>query len=418
MRDRFLRKESTSSFREKTKKALLWMNLSHEPLVVLYVLLPFILRKNLNASILQISILSALRPILPLFSFYWSANITNRQNLLRSNLIGAWVLARLPFLCVPWFTNVWYLIFCCACYELFNKSGIPALVEILKINIPKENRDSTYMLYFVLSFIESILLGIIIASVLSWDPSIWPILVGMSALIGLTSIFFQILIPIPVKVESLSSTNTKTTIQEKILSPWKESFALLSNHPEFAKFQYGFMIGGFSLMLVSPSLCVFYANSLQVSHSSVVTGRSILMGFGIVLSSWFWRKILTKERVPQLTQWILLGFASYLLFMILAVFRLEWFYVSFFFYGVAQAGSHILWNLSGILFSEKGDSSPFSRLNILMLGLRGMIAPALGGILCNLFGPEPILVLGAFMCLAGALYVKLSNQFLKAEVPT
>ncbi|MBS0627189.1 MAG: MFS transporter, partial [Verrucomicrobia bacterium] len=150
---------SKTLFYSKTRKALLWMNLSHEPFVVLYTLLPFIIRKDLGASLLQISILTALRPVLPLFSFYWSANLTRQRHRLRSNLISAWVLARLPFLFIPWIDSIWYLIFCCAVYEFFNKSGIPALIEILKINIPKKAREKTYTFYFVLSFIESILLG-------------------------------------------------------------------------------------------------------------------------------------------------------------------------------------------------------------------------------------------------------------------
>ena len=137
-------KNTLDVFHSKTRRALLWMNLSNEPFVVLYALLPFILRKDLGATLLQISILTALRPVLPLFSFYWSANLTNKKHLLRSNLIGAWVLGRVSFLFIPWIDSVWYIIFCCAVYEFFNKSGIPALIEILKINIPKDAREKTY----------------------------------------------------------------------------------------------------------------------------------------------------------------------------------------------------------------------------------------------------------------------------------
>jgi Major Facilitator Superfamily len=395
----------SNAFQEKTRKALLWMNLSHEPFVILYALLPFILRKNLNASILQISILSALRPILPVFSFYWSANL--KRNRLRSNLIGAWALARLPFLLVPWVNNVWYLIFCCAVYEFFNKSGIPALIEILKINIPKKEREASYTLFFVLSFLESIALGFVIAWVLDWDSSLWSTLFGFSAIIGLTSVFFQLAVPIPLEPSSLLSESLGVqtrSVSQRIIQPWKDIFSLLKAHPDFAHFQYGFMLGGFSLMLVAPSLSIFYVDYLELAFSSVVTGRSILMGAGIVISSWFWKRILIKERVPQLTQWILFGFACYLFFMVCSQAHIGYFYLSFLFYGIAQAGSHLLWNLSGILFSENENSAPFSRLNILMLGLRGAVAPALGGILCNLLGPIPIFITGIALCLLGMGY--------------
>ena len=376
------------------------MNLSHEPFVVLYALLPFIIRKDLHASLLQISILTALRPLLPVFSFYWGAN-SSRKHLL-SNLIGAWALARIPFLFVPWTDNIWYLIFCCGVYELFNKSGIPALIEILKINLPKQTREKTYNFYFVLSFLESILLGIFVANLLDHDSASWQILCGVTALISLSSIFVQLKVPLSVDV----IPKTKIKWSTRLIKPWKDAFFLLKTHPDFFHFQCGFMIGGFSLMLTAPSLALFCAETLQLSHSNMVIGRSILMGVGIVASSHFWRHSLSKKPIISLTQWILLGFTLYPFFLVLSQFSIGWFYSAFILYGVAQAGSHLLWNLSGTLFVEGADSSAFSRVNILMIGLRGAVAPALGGLLCNFLGPTPVLLIGTVISLCGVIYAE------------
>jgi predicted MFS family arabinose efflux permease len=380
------------------------MNLSNEPFVVLYALLPFILRKDLNASLLQISILTALRPVLPVFSFYWSARLTNRKHLLRSNLIGAWVLGRIPFLFIPWMDSVWYIIFCCAVYEFFNKSGIPALIEILKINIPKEAREKTYTFYFVLSFVESILLGLFMGGLLDLYQGSWKLLCCLTALVGLSSLFVQMRVPIP--IDSTPLPEKPLPLKARIVGPWKEAFNLIKTRPDFAKFQYGFMMGGFGLMLIAPSLSLFYVDELKLDHCELITGRSVLMGVGIVLSSYFWRKAMTKLSTSALTLRILIGFGLFPLTLILSSFHIHWFYLSFIFYGIAQAGSHLLWNLSGTLFSKDEDSSQFSRVNILMLGLRGIVAPALGGLLCQLFGPVPILVIGGVICFAGALYMK------------
>jgi hypothetical protein len=402
-------KKSLDIFHSKTRSALLWMNLSKEPFVVLYALLPFILRKDLGATLLQISLLTALRPVLPLFSFYWSANLTNRKHLLRSNLIGAWVLGRLPFLFIPWLDNVWYIIFCCAVYEFFNKSGIPALIEILKINIPKEAREKTYTFYFVLSFVESILLGFFMGSILDFHQNAWKILCCLTTVVGLTSLFMQIRLPIP--LDNLKPP-IKTTVPLKIriLKPWKDAISLLKARPDFARFQYGFMMGGFGLMLIAPSLSIFYVDKLNLAHSQVITGRSILMGVGIVVSSYFWRKALSKLPIPQLTSKILIGFGIFPLTLALSIFQINWFYLSFIFYGIAQAGSHLLWNLSGTLFAKEEDSSQFSRVNILMLGLRGIIAPALGGFLCQFLGPVPMLIAGAIICFTGAYYMRVPSS--------
>ncbi|HSX12585.1 MAG TPA: MFS transporter, partial [Rhabdochlamydiaceae bacterium] len=308
---------------------------------------------------------------------------------------------------VPWFHNVWYLIFCCAVYEFFNKSGIPALIEILKINIPKQAREKTYTLYFVISFLESIVLGIFIANILDYYPSAWKLLCCFTALLSLTSIWVQIRVPIPLDTVQVIS---HLGFRERIVRPWKEAFLLLKSRPDFAHFQYGFMIGGFGLMLMVPSLALFYVDRLQLSHSDIVTGRSILMGIGVVISSYFWKQALGKKTVSELTFWILLGFALYPLLLIFSDIHIRWFYLSFICYGIAQAGSHLLWNLSGTLFSAEGDSSPFSRVNILMLGLRGAVAPALGGLCCDLFGPISVLIMGMGICFLGALYMKIPHR--------
>ncbi len=392
---------------EKTKNALIWMSLSNEPFVVLYAILPFIIRKDLGASLVQLSILASLRPVLSIFSFYWSANLTRQRHLLRSNLIGAWLLARLPFLFVPWINDAWYIIFCCGVYELLNRSGNPALIELLKVNLQKDPRERIYNLCFVLSFLESILLGFMITGLLSKNVFPWQVLFGIAALIGLSSVFAQMQVPLPANLKI--SPVVRQKFSDKIITPWKEAFALLKLKPDFLRFQFGFMLGGTGLMLASPSLSVFCVDLLRLTHSEITLGRSVLMGVGVTISSYFWRQMISKQKTEPLLRNVLVGFSMYLCCLYLAGVNLLFFYIAFLLYGLAQAGSHLLWNLSGPLFAGSEDSSQYSRVNILMVGLRGSIAPALGGILCNYFGPGAVILLGSAICLSGVAYVLMTR---------
>lgn len=349
------------------------MSLSNEPFVVLYAILPFIIRKDLGASLVQLSILASLRPLLSIFSFYWSANLTRQRHLLRSNLIGAWFLARLPFLLVPWINNSWYIIFCCGVYELLNKSGNPALIEILKINLEKDPRERIYNLCFVLSFLESILLGFVITALLNKNVFPWQMLFGITALISLSSIFAQIQVPLPSTLRS--SPPIRQKFAEKMINPWKDAFRFLKLNPDFFRFQCGFMLGGIGLMLASPSLSLFCVDFLRLSHAEITLGRSVLMGVGVTVSSYFWRQMISKQKTAQLLRNVLVGFSLYLFCLYLAGINLQFFYFAFILYGLAQAGSHLLWNLSGTLFAGNDDSSQYSRVNILMVGLRGTTTP-------------------------------------------
>ncbi len=383
----------------KTRLALLWMNLTAEPLIALYTLLPFILRKDLNASVLQISVFVALRPVLSVFSFYWGAYLTHRRNKLLSNLMGAWALAHLPFLFLPFTSNIWFLLLACACFQLFSRAGNPALIEILKTNIPKKPREHIFSLYYLLGFIESVVLGVTIANILDGSSGNWKILFFISALVGLSSLFLQM--RIPTKQEEGQNTPFPSLIR-----PILESFALMKRRPDFAHFQCGFMIGGFSLMLIAPALCIFYADVLELTHSNIVIARFILMGIGVVLSTFLWKKGIGGLDVNKLTGWILVGFALFPLILLFAQINLFFLYFAFFLYGIAQAGSHLLWNLSGTLFAQNENSAPYSSTNILMVGFRGAIAPVLGGYLCQLIGPAYVLGIGALLPILGAIYMK------------
>ena len=137
---------------KETQLALLWTNLANEPLASLYSLLPFILCKDLNASTFQLSLFLSLRPVLSMFSFYWSAYLKEGKRALVVNLIWAFILAYLPFLFFPFLGNIWYLLLASAMYQLFTRAAFPSLIEILKRNIPKQPREQAFSLFFFAQF--------------------------------------------------------------------------------------------------------------------------------------------------------------------------------------------------------------------------------------------------------------------------
>ena len=380
-----------------------WMNLSSEPFLALYTLLLFILRKDLGATTLQITVFATLRPVISVFSFYWSSNLLRQRSKLLSNLLGAWVLARLPFLCLPFIDNVWFLIFAAGVYQLFYRAGIPAIMEILKLNIGKEAREKLFSRIYVLSFIESIVLGVFVGKLLDMHSGAWKILFFTSALLSISSIFIQMRIPLPRDLKPDDNVPPITT--NRLLQPIKDCIHIMRTRPDFAQFQWGFMIGGFGLMLIQPALALFYVDHLDLSHDQVTIARYIWMGFGVVASSFLWRRYLNKISIPRFTAYIIFGFSFFPFFLLLAPFNLFWINIAFLFYGIAQAGSHLLWTLSGTLFAKNEDSSKFSGVNILMVGLRGLIGPVLGGILCGLIGPTPVLMGGVVICLGGTVFM-------------
>lgn len=157
-------------------------------------------------------------------------------------------------------------------------------------------------------------------------------------------------------------------------------------------------------MLMAPALSVYYADTLALTHTNITTARFIFMAIGVAGSSLLWKKGLSLAPLSKLMRWVLCGFGLFPIALLLATIDLWFLYLAFLIYGVAQAGSHLIWNLSGTFFAGDHDSSPYTRVNILMLGLRGAVMPLIGGVLCDLLGPIPVLFTGMFLCFYGSIY--------------
>ena len=384
----------------RTRLAWLWMQLSSEPLIVLYTSLPFILRKELGASVFQIALFTALNPILSVFSFYWGAQLSVSKKKLLPNLMSAWLLARIPFLFFPFSKSIWLFFAASAVYQIFNRAATPALMEIIKRNIPQKPRGKIFSLYYTISVLEGVGIGLILATILHIHETNWSLFFFVAALVGLSSLLIQMRIPLSTDEELLIKNQ-----KNRITQPLKACWDLLKMRPDFAHFQWCFMLGGLSLMVIAPAKTIFAADILSVSIGTVTIARCVFVGLGMAASSYFWQRGLEKRGIQSTTYLILVLFAIFPLSLLLSHIHSSFFFAAHLLYGVAQGGSHLVWLLSGTIFSGEGDSSLYSTVNVLMVGLRGMIGPFLGSFLCNLIGPSPVLISVSALALFGTWWL-------------
>lgn len=68
-----------------------------------------------------------------------------------------------------------------------------------------------------------------------------------------------------------------------------------------------------------------------------------------------------------------------------------------------QGGSHLIWNMSGPHFAGKEESSRYTGVGVVMVGLRGAVGPPLGSAISTLWGALPVLSIGAILCLLSGL---------------
>jgi MFS family permease len=395
----------------RTREALLGTCLLNESFIAFFGLMPFILRKDLLATTFQISLFTMLKPAVSVLSFYWGSRIAQSKNSLRYNLVIAGVLARLPFLFFPFFKSVWYLIFASAIYMLFSRAAIPAWIEILKLNLNNKTRERLFSLGTVLGYIEGVVIAFFLGSMLDGHPGSFKMVFFISTILGLGGVFLQWKTPISLKEMGVKPKKNIFGF----VRPWKEGVELIRKRRDFAKYQVGTMIMIFGFMLAVPALYLFYADELKLTHSEMTMGRYVFMGMGFVLFSPIWARAMGKFSINRLTGCVGIGFGFFPIFIMLATFSKVWIFLAFLSYGITQAGSHLIWNLSGTFFARDGDSTKFTSINVLMVGVRGLIAPLLGGFLCEVFGPIVVFCIAIFLCFCGSFYMFSRKVFLFKE---
>ncbi len=392
--------------------ALVWSNLLSEPLFTLYGFIAFILYRDLGASPVQVALLTMLKPVVTVLSFYWSAGLKGRNQKLKSNVLWAGFWMRAPFLLSPWLDSAWFIIGAAVNYMFFYRAGLPAWLEILKQNMGKEKRGRIFSISSALGYAEGVVLALACGGMLDRDPGLWRALFFGAAVIGLIVLAVQS--RIRVEGESPMQVQEPLPFKELLIRPWRDSYRLMRERLDFSRFQWGFMVSGFGLMLIQPALPLFAVDILNVSYLEIAGAISIAKGLGFALSSAVWAKWMDRVNVMRMASLIFLSFGLFTILLSFSIWSAVWLYVAYFWYGVGQGGSHLVWNLSGPIFAGKGESSKFTGVNVVMAGLRGAVAPPLGGWLAVVCGPVQVLVMGGALCFYSGVRM-LQSRF--AKVP-
>lgn len=390
----------------KTKQAFLWSSALDAPFYAMYELLLFILAKGLGASLLQITLLIALKPAASLFSIYWSALVHKRPDRLRSNVIIAALIGHLPFLLFPFISNGWFIVGAGALFLMMKRGMMPAWMEIIKLNVPDQKRERTFSQGSSISYLGMALLAIFFAKWMDMSPDIWRILFPITALLSLCRIFFQWRIPITKLPEEKNSISVK----EALIKPWRETWNLLKTRPDFLRYQIGFMLGGGGLMIMQPALPFYFDHVLKMSYTEFALAIAIFKGIGFALTSRIWASLFSRMHIYRFSSFVTLLAALFPLGILLGQWQLLWVYVAYFAYGIMQAGSELSWHLSGPTFSKNEDSSAYSAVNVVMVGVRGLFAPILGSLLCGYSSAALVLLLGGGLCALASLQLTLANR--------
>lgn len=397
-----------------TRKAYLATRLLDTPLWAIYNMLPFILQKDLNASPLQIAFIIALKPIVSVLSMYWSAFVNDRPDRLRMNIIAARVLGVLSFFFYPFFDSPWFFIASSGIYMMLVFGVVPAWMEILKRNLNDAERKQTFAWGSSIGYLGGGLLPIFFGWMLDISEEVWRLLFPIAGLISLAASFFQLRL-------SVNDRGTATPMQKRetwhhILAPWKNAWELIRSRRDFASYQLSFMVMGCGLMIMQPSMYSFFDEQLGLSYLEFAVALSFCKGISYAVASPIWAHWLNRVGIFKFSAAVTALATLFPLLLLSTVWQISWLYAAYLLYGVMQAGSEMSWNMSGPIFSKDKDSSLYTSVNVVTVGIRGLFAPALGSFLYSYTGSSTfVMMLG---CVLFFLATRLFQSFSKTYEKT
>lgn len=395
---------------QKTRAAFMWTSILNTPFWAIFNMLPFILYKDLNATPLQITAIIVLKPSVSLIALYWSTWIEKRKDRLISNLIWARILAHLPFFFFPFVSNPWFFIASFGLYMVLSRGTVPAWMEVLKLNLPKVRRERIFAWGTALSYIGMTTIPFVLGNLLDDYKESWRWIFPATAFVSLTAIIFKSRIPIIFDEQAKEHSNlssssgiTLSKLKEVLIKPWKSAWDLICRRPDFARFQLGFMLGGAGLIIMQPALPMFFMDGLHLSYTELAVALTLCKGLGFAFTSPWWARLINKIDLYRFNSYVSLLAFIFPFCLMAAQINLNWLYGGYILYGIMQGGSELSWHLSGPMFAKEEDSTAYSNLSILSIGVRGCFVPAIGSLLCYNFDPRIVMLIGGFLCLMATL---------------
>lgn len=388
---------------KKTRLAFMWTSILNTPFWAIFNMLPFILYKDLHGTPLQITTIIVLKPAVSLIALYWSSWIEKRKDRLISNLIWARVLAHLPFFFFPFVDNPWFFVASFGLYMVLARGTVPAWMEVLKLNIPGISRERIFAYGSAFGYIGNAIIPFILGSLMDDYSQSWRWIFPITALISLSAVVFKSRIPIALDATDPKKAVSSISWKQQLLKPWKSAWELIKRRPDFARYQLGFMLGGSGLIIMQPALPIFFMDGLHLSYTELAVALTLCKGIGFAMTSPTWARLIHRMDIYRFNS-IVTAFAFIFPFCLIAAqWNLSWLYGGYLLYGVMQGGSELSWHLSGPLFAKDEDSSVYTSVNVLSIGLRGCVVPVIGSLLCNSFHPVSVMVIGGALCLLATL---------------
>lgn len=387
----------------KPSNLFLLCRILSSPLEALYMLLIFIAVKDLHASLFQIAVLASLKPVVSLFAFYASSFLHGKPQSIRNYLRIFSVLGCLPCFLFHYIDNVWFYVIAYGIYMLGVRAVYPAWIELLKEELDLKALGKVISRGTSINYFITIFVPLVLAYWMDHHLQIWKSLFFALAVLQLFTFFATSCLPHTAQ-KALNASNASRKSRHVSLLPFSESWSLLRSQPSFRKYLALFFLGGMGLVAIQSIIPLYFHEKLNLTYQELTIAISLCKGIAFVLTSPVWAPGAAKLSIYHLNGYINIFSCLFISFLLAASAYTPWLFLAYLMYGTMQAGCELSWNVCGPLFSQENESSLYSSINLLFIGIRGCVCPFLGQLLFHYGSFFPSFIFAGSLCLLGVFY--------------
>ncbi len=362
----------------------------------------FVFIKSLHGSNYQLGLLFQFSMLVFIFLVFFNEFLKrykNKRKLLR--LVA--IYTRLPLIFLAFFPNnsesvsgnsiyhyIFLLIF--LVYYFGNPIIYPTINLFLKNKYQHKNFGKLYGYATSLNKIVTLVATLIYGILLDADNFAFTYIFPVVAILGIFSLFLLS------KIECV--INTTVTIKQKfgvsVKNSVLEMFRILKNNRPYRDFEIGFMFYGFSFMITTAVITIFFEKTLNLNYSSFAFYKNSYNILAIILLP-LSGKILGKIDPRKYAAITFATLLLYLLFLSLTEYYPLHFDVwgikiylllipAYIFYGIFAATMSLLWFIGSAYFCKNEDAGTYQSVHLSLTSIRAMFAPLLGVFFYELIG--------------------------------
>lgn len=353
----------------------------------------FVFLKSMQGSNYQMSLLfqfSMAVFVLLFFIHEWLKRISNRTKLLRYTAM----ITRLPLLGILFFPTtanaytdsaLYHYLFI-AIFLIYYLGALvinPTINFLLKSNYEHQHFGKLYS--YAISINKVFMLVVTFVYGLLLDRYYYAFTYSLP-LVGLLSIISLYLLSSIDYVQT--SILIRRTLWRAAGDSMREMIHILKSNKPYFHFEVGFMFYGFSFMVSTTVIAIFFYEGLDLNYSSVAFYKNSYNILAILLLPYFGGLMGTIDprKFSVITYGSIVLYITFLLLTVLFPFYTEIagikLYYTLIFYIIAQgvfaSTMVLLWNIGSAYFCPPDQAASYQSVHLFLTGIRALFAPTLG----------------------------------------